>query len=272
MFLVAFALFYREFSMSKIAKKANTKFLRTHEIDEAENVSFIRKQKRKPTTGISNLQLKEIHPLTDTQGKVFDLYNNTDQQLVLSGYPGSGKSFMALYLALNDVLYGENGYERIIVLKSLVSSRGIGFLPGSVEEKQDPYFSAYHDICNELFGRGDAAEILLKKDVIQFENTSFLRGVTFNNCVVVVDEFQNANFQELDTVAGRKGKNCRMIFCGDKYQTDLLYSKNDVSGYDNFFKILNNMDEVNIVGFGIDDIVRSGFVKNYIIQKIKLGL
>ncbi len=255
-----------------MSKKANTRFLKGNEIDTADNVSFIRKQKRKTTTGISNLQLKEIHPLTETQGKVFDLYHNTDQQLVLTGYPGTGKSFIALYLALNDVLYGENGYEKIIVLKSLVQGRQMGHLPGSVEEKQDPYFSAYHEICNELFGRGDAAEILLKKDILQFENTSFLRGVTFNNAIVIVDEVQNANFQEADTIASRKGNNCRMLFCGDKYQTDLLYSKNDVSGYDNFFRILSNMKEVDIVSFGIDEIVRSGFVKSYIIEKVKLGL
>lgn len=256
--------------MSKIAKKANTKFLRGHEIDEADNVSFIRKAKRKPNTGISTLQLKEIHPLTETQGKVFDLYNNTEQQLVLTGFPGVGKSYLALYLALNDLLYGDRGYEKIIIVRSLVKGREIGHLPGSVSEKQDPFFAPYYDICNDLFNRGDATEILIKKDLIQFENTSFLRGLTFNNCIVIIDEMQNENFQGLETILCRNGRNCRMLFCGDKAQTDLLYSKHDVSGHDKFLSILENMEEVDIVRFCVDDIVRSKLIKSYIIEKMKV--
>lgn len=255
-----------------MSKRANTKFLKNNEIDSADNLLFIKKQKKRPSTGVSNLQLKEIHPLTNTQGIVFDLYNNTDQQLVLTGFPGVGKSFLAMYLALNDVLYGDNGYERVIIIRSLVKGREIGHLPGGVLEKQDPFFSPYHDICNELFGRGDAAEILLKKDVIQFENTSFLRGLTFNNSIVIIDEMQNENFHGLDTIFCRNGRNCRMIFCGDKNQSDLLYSKNDVSGHDKFLSILDNMEEVDIVNFNVEDIVRSSLVKSYIIEKMKLGL
>ncbi len=254
--------------MAKIVKKANTKFLKSHEIDDMENISFIKKQKRSPNAGISNLQLKEIHPLTENQGLVFEKFKNNN--LVLSGYPGVGKSFLALYLALNEVIYGNNGYYKIIIIKSLVKSRECGHLPGSISEKQEPFFGAYYEILSELFGRGDASEILLKKDIIQFENTSFLRGITFNNSIIIVDEFQNANFQELDTIAGRIGYNTKIMFCGDLHQTDLLYSKNDVSGYSKFINILSNMNEINIVEFSSDDIVRSGFVKSYILEKMAL--
>lgn len=255
--------------MSRVAKKASTKFLRSHEIDDMENVSFIKKQKKKPNAGLSNMQLKEIHPLTQNQGKVFDIYNNTDKQIVLDGYPGVGKSYLALYLALNDVLYGENGYEKIIIIRSLVKGREIGHLPGSISEKQDPFFAPYYDICNDLFHRGDAAEILLKKDLLQFENTSFLRGLTFNDCIVIIDEAQNENFHGLDTIFCRNGKNCRMIFCGDAMQTDLLYSKNDISGHVKFLNILEKIDDVEIVKFSVNDIVRNKMIKSYIIEKMK---
>lgn len=250
-------------------KKANTKFLKSYEIDSMDNISMIRKSKKKPNTGISNLNLKEIHPLTENQEKVFDVYQNTNKQLVLDGYPGVGKSYLAVYLALNDLLYGDNGYERLIIIRSLIKGREIGHLPGNISEKQDPFFMPYHDICNDLFNRGDASEILIKKDLLQFENTSFLRGVTFNNCVVIIDEAQNENFHGLDTIFCRQGKNCRMIFCGDAMQTDLLYSKNDVSGHTKFLNILKNLDDVEIVNFYVDDIVRSPLIKSYIIEKMK---
>lgn len=255
-----------------MTKRANTKFLRSHEIDTSDNIVHLKNKKRKSNTGVSNLQLREIHPLTKNQGKVFDVYNNTDNHIILSGYPGVGKSFLALYLAFNDILYGNKNYERIIIIKSLVKSRECGHLPGDISDKQDPFFSCYYDICGDLFGRGDAAEILLKKEILSFENTSFLRGLTFNNCIVFVDEFQNSNFQELDTISCRLGTNSRFIFSGDLKQTDLLYSRNDVSGYVPFMKILENMDEVDVVHFEADDIVRSSFVKNYIIQKVNIGL
>lgn len=255
--------------MSRPVKKANSKFLKSHEIDEADNVSFIKKGKKKPNAGLSNLQLKEIHPLTENQGHVFEKFKNNN--LVLSGYPGVGKSFLALYLALNEIIYGDGGYYKIIIIKSLVKSRECGHLPGSISEKQEPFFGAYYEIFSELFGRGDATEILLKKDIIQFENTSFLRGITFNNSIIIVDEFQNANFQELDTIAGRVGNNTKIIFCGDLNQTDLIYSKNDVSGYSKFVNILKNMSEIDMIEFNSDDIVRSGFVKSYIIEKMKFN-
>jgi len=255
-----------------MSKKLNSKYLKSNEIESMENVSFIRKQKRKPNTALSNLQLKEIHPLTENQGKVFNAYKHTDKHLILTGCAGSGKSFISLALALQDLFYGDNGYEKIIIIRSLSPGKLVGFLPGGIGEKQEPYFAPYYEMLYELFSRGDAAEILLKRDIIQFENTAFLRGITFNNAIVIVDEFQSANFHELDTIASRLGNNSRILFCGDHAQSDLIYNRNDVSGYPEFMKILSNMNEVDITNFQVEDIVRSGFVKNYIIEKMKLGL
>lgn len=255
-----------------MAKKANTKFLRGHEIDDAEGISFIRKSKRKPNTGISNLQLKEIHPLTENQGKVFNAYKHTDKHLVLTGCPGTGKSYVALGLALQDLVYGDTNYNKIIIVKGLTPSKNHGFLPGTILEKQEPFFAAYYEILYELFGRGDAAEILLKRDIIQFENTAFLRGVTFNNAIIIVDEYQSANLHELTTVITRVSDSSRIIFCGDYSQNDLIYNRNDTSGYNDFMKILSNMKEFDITTFTVDDIVRGGMIKSFIIEKMKLGL
>lgn len=255
--------------MSK-AKKLNSKFLKGSEIDNMDNVTYLKKQpKRKPQNGYSQFELKEIRPLTDNQAKVFAAYEE-GQNIICSGFPGCGKTFLALYLALNDILYGENDIERIIIIRSLVKTREIGHLPGTVEEKAGPFEAPYSAICNELFGRGDAYSILKKKDMIVFENTSFLRGLSFNNSIIIVDELENCNFHELDTIAGRIGKNCRLFLAGDLNQTDLLTSGRDVSGFNKFLKIASIMEEFSIIDFEVQDIVRSGFVYDYIIAKDRI--
>lgn len=251
--------------MSRV-KKANTKFLRGVEIDNVDNVSMIRKSKRKAQNGYSQFDLKDVHPLTENQGKVFKAYQE-GKNIICSGFPGCGKTFLALYLALNDMMYGDNDIDKIIIIRSLVKTREIGHLPGTVEEKSGPFEAPYSAICNELFGRGDAYSILKKKDMISFENTSFLRGISFNNAIIIVDEMENCNFHELDTIAGRIGKNCRLILAGDINQTDLISSNRDVSGFDKFFKIAAIMEKFSIIEFEVGDIVRSGFVYDYIIAK-----
>ncbi len=252
--------------MSRPSKKVNTKFLRGSEIDNMDNVSFIKKAKKKPQNSFGQFELKDIHPLTENQGKVFSAYKE-GKNVICSGFPGCGKTFLALYLALYDVLYADTDYERIVVIRSLVKTREIGHLPGSVEEKSAPFEAPYSAICNELFHRGDAYSILKKKEIIEFENTSFLRGITFNNTIIIVDEFENCNFHELDTIAGRIGKNSKLVLCGDVNQTDLLSSNRDESGFKKFVKIASIMDGFEIVDFGVEDIVRSGFVYDYIIAK-----
>lgn len=256
--------------MSKV-KRANTKFLKGYEIDNAEdNVTFIKKQKRKPANnGLSQLQLKEISPLTSNQEKLFEAYFE-GKNIVASGSAGAGKTFCFLYLAIQDLIYN-NDYEKIVIFRSAVPTRNIGFLPGNEDEKMEAYEIPYRGICNDLFGRSDAYEIMKKKDMIEFQSTSYVRGTTFENCLIIVDEFENLNFHEADSLITRLGKNSRIFFSGDIKQTD-LDGRKEVSGYNDFMRIINEMESFFTVEFTIEDCVRSGLVKEYLIAKEKLGL
>jgi phosphate starvation-inducible PhoH-like protein len=250
-------------------KKANTKFLKSHEIDEADKVSFIKKAKKKPNAGLSNLQLKEIHPLTENQGKVFSAYAE-EKNVVCSGSAGTGKTFCLLYLMLQELVYN-NEYEKILIVRSAVPTRNIGFLPGTEDEKMAAYEIPYKNICNDLFGRSDAYEILKKKDIVEFQSTSYIRGTTFENCLVLADEFENFNFHETDSLITRIGSNSRIFFSGDFKQTD-LDGRKEISGFNDFMKIINKMESFVSVEFTIEDCVRSGLVKEYLTIKDQLGL
>lgn len=214
-----------------------------------------------------NFQLRSIKPKTNNQAKVIDYYDQ-GKHLLLHGVAGTGKTFMGLYLALGDVL--EERYKRVVIVRSVVPTRDIGFLPGKLEQKIEIYEAPYKAIANDLFRRGDAYEILKKKDMLQFLTTSFVRGITLSDCVVVVDEINNMTFHELDSVITRLGQNTKIIFCGDFRQTDLRFADEQV-GLEKFMKVLNRMDSVAHVEFDMNDIVRSGFVKEYIIQKTNLN-
>lgn len=255
--------------MSRVVKKANTKFLKGHEIDEADNVSFIKKQKRKPNTGLAQFQVREIHPLTENQGRLFKFYGE-GKNIVAAGSAGTGKSFCLLYLMLQDLIY-TGDYEKLIIFRSAVATRNIGFLPGNEEEKMDAYELPYKCILNDLFGRADAYEIMKKKDLVEFLSTSYVRGTTFENCLILVDEFENMNFHELDSLITRVGRNSRIFFSGDFKQTD-LDGKREVSGFSDFTKIISEMESFDMVEFSIEDCVRSGLVKEYLITKDRLNL
>ena len=175
---------------------------------------------------------------------------------------------MGLYLALGDVL--EERYKRVVIVRSVVPTRDIGLLPGKLEQKIEIYEAPYKAIANDLFRRGDAYEILKKKNMLEFLTTSFVRGITLSDCVVVVDEINNMTFHELDSVITRLGQNTKIIFCGDFRQTDLRFADEQL-GLEKFMKVLNKMDSVAHVEFDMNDIVRSGFVKEYIIQKTNLN-
>lgn len=256
--------------MSKVApKKANTKFLRGQEIQEAENLSFIKKQKRKPNTGLSQFQLKEIHPLTENQGKLFKSYGE-GKNIIASGSAGTGKSFCLLYLMLQDLVY-TGDFDKLLIFRSAVATRNIGFLPGSEEEKLQAYELPYKNILNEIFGRADAYEIMKKKDLVEFLSTSYVRGTTFDNSLILVDEIQNLNFHEACSLITRVGKNTRIFFSGDDEQCD-FYKTKEESCYSKLFRIFENMESVSLVNFGMEDIVRSGFVKEFLIAKYKTNL
>jgi len=216
--------------------------------------------------------LSKISPLTSTQSEVFDAYKD-NQNLMLHGVAGTGKTFLSLYLALNDVVQGVDQKKKVIIVRSVVPTRDMGFLPGNQKEKARAYESPYYSICNELFGRGDAYETLKSKGIIDFITTSFVRGITLDNCIVIVDEAQNMAAMELHSVMTRIGQNCKVIFCGDTRQDDLTSErKKEESGLSQFMRILKRMNSFDLIEFGEEDIVRSDLVKEYIITRNRLGL
>ena len=213
--------------------------------------------------------LLTFSPITKAQEKTFQAYNE-NKHLLLHGIAGTGKTFMSLYLALEEVLDPATVYDDVFIVRSVVSTRDIGFLPGDEQEKVSIYEAPYRSICRELFGMKDAYDALKQQNNIKFMSTSFIRGITINNAVVIVDECQNLNFHELDSIITRVGKNSKIIFCGDYTQTDLT-RENDKRGILNFMKILKSINEFETIEFNIDDIVRSDFLKSYIVAKYKLG-
>lgn len=217
--------------------------------------------RRRKTLAGANLDLQEIEPLTKNQVTAFE----SNKNLMLHGVAGTGKTFISCYLAFDDMV--KNIYERLVIIRSAVPTRDIGFLPGNEKEKASVYEEPYKDICIELFQRGDAYEILKTKGLVHFMTTSFIRGVTLRNATIMIDECQNMTFHELDSIITRIGQGCRVIFCGDFRQADLQRN-----GLKDFVRILKAMEEFEFVDFEIKDIVRSEFVKQYIIAKTDLGL
>jgi phosphate starvation-inducible PhoH-like protein len=214
------------------------------------------KRRTKPVNSFGNFELRTISALTENQSRVL----RSDEHKVMHGSAGTGKTFLGVYQALEAITANE--YNKLVIIRSTVSTRDIGFMPGNEEEKAKMYERPYVPIVNELFNRGDAYPILKQKGTISFEITSFLRGTTFNDCFILVDEIQNMNYHELDTVMTRIGKNCKIILCGDYKQTDLKDS-----GVRKFLEIVKSMQSFQFTEFTRDDIVRSGFVKEYIIAK-----
>ena len=216
-------------------------------------------KKRRDALSALNFYLKEIEPLTKSQLAVFE----SNKHLMLHGCAGTGKTFISLYLALDDIQKEE--HDRIVLVRSAVPTREMGFLPGTEDEKSKVYENPYVNIMQELFSRGDNPYGQLKqKGVISFLTTSYIRGTTFNDSVIIVDECQNMTFHELDSIITRVGRNCRIIFCGDFFQADLRNN-----GLNDFMKIIKAMAEFDFIEFGINDIVRSDFVKSYLVQKYK---
>ena len=234
----------------------------------------MKQMKRKKPIG--NTYLLDIEPITNNQKRLFDSYAE-DKHLVAYGTAGTGKTFISLYNALADVLDESTPYEKIYLVRSLVSTREIGFLPGDHEDKADIYQIPYKNMVKYMFQMPTDADFemlygnLKAQETIKFWSTSFIRGTTLDNAIVIVDEFQNLNFHELDSIITRVGENSRIVFCGDASQTDLVKT-NDRNGIHDFLNILRKMPSFDIIEFGIDDIVRSGLVKEYIIAKLDTGL
>jgi len=218
----------------------------------------------------------DIEPLTENQTKVFDSYKE-DKNLFVYGAAGTGKTFITLYLALKEVLNPLTPYNRVVIVRSLVATREIGFLPGDHEDKSSLYQIPYKNMVKYMFELPTDNDFemlwgnLKTQESIKFWSTSFIRGTTLDDCIVIVDECQNLNFHELDSIITRVGENCKIHFCGDASQSDLVKT-NERHGILDFMKIIHAMPEFDSFEFGPQDIVRSGLVKSYILNKINLGL
>ena len=231
------------------------------------------KKRRKPIGGEHMLP---IEPITDNQKVFFDEWDK-GQMLYAYGVAGTGKTFIALHKALKDVLDDYTPYDKIYIVRSLVATREIGFLPGDHEDKSSLYQIPYKNMVQAMFEMPDdnsyemLYDNLKAQETISFWSTSFIRGTTLDNAIVIIDECQNLNFHELDSIITRVGQDSKIVFCGDAAQTDLIKT-NERTGILDFQRILQEMEEFSLIEFGLDDIVRSGLVKSYLINKINLGL
>ena len=229
-------------------------------------------KRKKP---LSSEYLVDIEPLTENQKKLFDSYKD-QKHVVAYGCAGTGKTFITLYNALRDVLDEKSPYERIYLVRSLVATREIGFLPGTHDDKADIYQIPYKNMVKYMFQMPSDADFemlygnLKSQETIKFWSTSFLRGTTLDNAIVIVDEFQNMSFHELDSIITRVGENTKICFCGDASQSD-LQKTNEKNGIIDFMTVLRKMPSFDIIEFGVEDIVRSGLVKEYIIAKMEAG-
>lgn len=214
-----------------------------------------------------NLEIKPIYPLTKNQELAFKSYPK--KNMFLYGTAGTGKSFIASGLAFEEIFSQSSPYKKLVIVRSLVQTREMGHLPGKPAEKAQEYEAPYQAICAELFGRADAYSILKQKGFVSFISTSFIRGITLNDCIVLVDECQNMTAHELHSVITRAGSVCKFIFAGDLKQVDLNKRK-EYSGLSDFMKIIKAMNCFEFIEFKEEDIVRGPLVKSYIITRNRL--
>ena len=220
--------------------------------------------------------MRVIEPLTKNQEILFDSYKE-NQNLVAYGCAGTGKTFITLYNALRDVLDERTPYEKIYIVRSLVATREIGFLPGDHEDKSSLYQIPYKNMVKYMFELPSEADFemlygnLKTQGTISFWSTSFIRGTTLDKAVIIVDEFANLNGHELDSIITRVGEDSKIMFCGDATQSDLI-KMSERNGIVDFMKILRSMPSFDIIEFGIEDVVRSGIVREYLTAKYELGI
>ena len=264
------ALFVSD-AIHDVVTKKQTALQKRNSLAESEE----RKNFHQPT--VSNTlkvkldHLKTFEPLTDNQARFFEAYKRGDYFMGLFGSAGTGKTFCSLLKGLEEVMDKSNSFKRIVVVRSCVQTRDVGYLPGSIDEKQEIYELPYKEICTTLFDRPDAWDRLKEQGYARFISTTAIRGISIDDSVVIVDECQSMTFHELDTIMTRVGYRSKIIFSGDWKQNDLVKSKNDTSGLLEFLNIIKKMPEYSEVLFTVDDIVRSSLVRNYIVAKEATG-
>lgn len=229
-------------------------------------------KKKNSNNKVQNFDLCSIQPITDNQELVFDHYAD-GVNLFLLGCAGTGKSFISVYLALKEILDMRTKRNRLVIIRNTQSSKDQGFLPGDIKQKAAVFEAPYKAICSDLFHRDDAYEILKQKGVVEFHTTSYLRGTTIDDAIILVDETQNMSYQEIRTVLTRVGDESRIIICGDTKQDDLTSERfKEQSGIYDVMKVFGSMDGIEQVVFNVDDIVRSGFVREFIRTEHELGI
>ena len=248
---------------------------RKKKADQPIGVGLTSKQmkRKKP---INTDMMRDIEPLTDNQKKLFQSYKK-GKNLVAYGAAGTGKTFITLYNALQEVLDPSTPYDKIYIVRSLVATREIGFLPGDHDDNSFLYQIPYKNMVKYMFEMPTDADFemlygnLKNQNTIDFWSTSFIRGTTLDRAIIIVDEFQNLNYHELDSIITRIGTDTKIMFCGDATQSDLIKT-NERNGVSDFMKILRIMPSVDIIEFGIEDIVWSGLVEQYLLAKLELNL
>lgn len=256
------ALFQHDGSPAPTTKSAVSKRESMLEQEERKN------QHQPVVSNALKIKLDHLHtfePLTENQGKFFDAYSRGDYFMGLFGSPGTGKTFCAMYKALEEVLDKTNPFKQLVVVRSCVQTRDVGFLPGNIEEKAEIYEMPYKEICTTLFDRSDAWERLKEQHLARFITTTAIRGISLDEAVIVVDECQSMTWHELSTIITRVGYRSKIIFSGDWKQNDLIKSRNDVSGLLEFLNVARSMNEFSEFTFTTDDIVRSSLVKSFIV-------
>ena len=236
-------------------------------------------KRRKP---IDKSLLTNIEAITENQQFLFDEYDK-GQNIVAYGCAGTGKTFVTLYKALEEVLDDNSPYDRVYLVRSLVATREIGFLPGDHDDKSALYQIPYKNMVKYMFElpEGNLSSgaspfemlygNLMSQETLKFWSTSFLRGTTLDRAIIIVDEFQNLNGHELDSIMTRVGEDSKIHFCGDATQSDLTKAS-EKTGIMDFLSILERMPSVTKIEFGLEDIVRSGLCKEYLVAKAESGI
>ena len=215
--------------------------------------------------------LTPFEPISDKQSEVVKAYK-AGNNLMLSGSAGTGKTFIALSLALEDVLDKNTRFDKVVIIRSIVPTRDIGFLPGDEEEKKEAYTAPYRSIITDICSSDpEAWTKLTASGELEFMSTSFIRGMTISNAIIVVDEFQNCNGHELDSVITRMGNNCKVIMCGDYYQSDFT-KETEKKSVLKFLEIVQQLNKFSCIEFTWQDIVRSSIVRDYIMTKEMLKI
>lgn len=258
-----------------MARKQSTRLVDTHFEDTSRYNQASNDSRAAPPSNRLKLRiedLKTFKPLTENQAAFYNSYAVGEYFMMLSGSAGTGKSFIALYKALEECMDKGNSFNRVLIVRSAVQTRDVGFLKGSLDEKTSIYEDPYIQICATLFGKPDAYQRLKEQGYVEFTTTTAIRGMSFDNSIVILDEMQNCTFQELDTILTRIGHQSKILFVGDLSQNDLLKKSSEVTGLPQFLRIAETMDEFCRIHFTSADIVRSSLVKSYIIAKENLNL